>query len=234
MTAIARVPGKRGPWLWRWLGLGLVGLVVMGILAFAIFQPVKVLPRMQLAPGFSLLDQDGQPLTNESLRGHAVLYAFSYTRCPQPCSNIDATLKQVQEGLNSLDLGGLPVSLVTLSFDPEHDTPDVLQAHAAALGADPAIWRFATGDAMRLKLILGGGFEVYYAADETGGFKFDPALVLVDWAGIVRAKYDLRTTAPDADALLAHIALLAREAKNSSGAARLAYEAAHLFACYAP
>ncbi len=219
---------------WRWLGVGTVIALAVGVFAFATLQPVKVLPRMQLAPGFALTDQDGATVTNESLRGHIVLYTFGFARCDDRCAILNTTMRQVQNGLGDLDLAGVPVKLITISFDAEHDTPAVLADYARAVGADPTIWRFLTGDAIRLKHVLGGGFEVYYAPDDKGGFRFDPALVLVDWAGIVRAKYDLRTAAPEPERILEHIALLAKEARSSSGPARLAYEAAHLFLCYAP
>ncbi len=219
---------------WRRLGIGAVIALALGVFAFATLQPVKVLPRMQLAPGFVLTDQDGAVVTNESLRGHIVLYTFGYTRCDSRCDVLNATMRQAQAGLANLDLAGVPVRLATISFDPEHDTPAVLAGYARSVGADPAVWRFLTGDPTRLKHVLGGGFEVYYAPDAKGGFQFDPALVLVDWAGIVRAKYDLRTAAPEPERILEHMALLAKEARSSTGPARLAYEAAHLFLCYAP
>ena len=219
---------------WRWLGIGLLGALALGVFAFATLKPVKVLPRMQLAPGFTFTDQAGQPITNEMLRGQVVLYTFGYTRCGAPCADLDAAMRRVQDGLAGRDLGGLRVQLITISFDPERDTPADLQAAAQAAGANPAVWRFVTGDPARVKNVVGGGFNVYYAADGAGGFTFDPAMVLVDWTGIVRAKYDLRAAAADPERILGHIALLATEARNSTGPARLAYEAAHLFLCYAP
>ncbi|MGQ9491603.1 MAG: SCO family protein [Anaerolineae bacterium] len=218
---------------WRWFGMGVLVVLAVGVFAFATLKPVKVLPRMQLAPGFALVDQNGAVVTNESLRGQIVLYTFGYTRCGARCADLTATMRLVQDGLTGLDLADVPVRLITISFDPEHDSPSVLADYARSLGANPAVWRFLTGDATRLKYILGGGFEVYYAADDKGGFDFDPALVLVDWNGIVRAKYDLRAVTPDPNRILEHIALLAVEARNSTGPTRLAYEAAHLFLCYA-
>lgn len=173
-------------------------------------------------------------MTNESLRGHIVLYTFSYTRCDSRCDALNATMRQVQAGLANPDREGVPVRLLTISFDPEHDTPPVLAGYARSLGADPAVWQFLTGDPTRLKHVAGGGFEVYYAPDNKGGVQFDPTLVLVDWAGIVRARYDLRTAPPETERILEHIALLTKEARSSTGPARLAYEAAHLFLCYAP
>ena len=59
-----------------------LGFIVISAFAFKIFQPIKVLPRMQLSPAFSLVDQDSARLTSEDLRGHFVLYTFAYTNCP--------------------------------------------------------------------------------------------------------------------------------------------------------
>jgi protein SCO1/2 len=208
----------------------LIGLLVAGVVAFATLRPIQVLPRITLAPGFTLADQNGARLTNEDLRGQIVLYNFTYTGCAAPCPQTSQTMRAVQDRLGEVDTGGLPISLVTISFDPERDTPEALQAFAAQVGADLNVWRFATGDPVRLKYAVGGGFNVYYAPAADGGFTFDPVYVLVDGWGLIRAEY--RTAAPATDRLLRDIRLVAEEARNSAGAARYAYEAAHLFLCY--
>lgn len=222
-------------WWWGLVALALT--VIAGVFAFAIFQPVKVLPRMRVAPGFSLVDQNGQTVTSEGLRGTVTLYNFLYTGCGDACKDMNQTMQTVQAGLAAMDpalLQGMPVQFVTISFDPAHDTPEVLQAYAASLGADPARWRFASGDADRLKALIGSGFEVYYEPDGAGGYRFDPAFVLVDGWGIVRGKYRYQVRTPDSERILRHIGVLAEEVQKSTGANKLIYEAAHLFLCYAP
>ena len=52
----------------------------LGVMAFTIFEPIQVLPRIRLAPGFAMTDQAGDRLTSEDLRGEIVLYSFAYTR----------------------------------------------------------------------------------------------------------------------------------------------------------
>ncbi len=152
---------------WWWLAVGAAVLLVAGVMAFAIFKPIKVLPRMRQAPGFILTDQDGQRLTSEDVRGKVVVYNFLYTGCGSACDPMNATMQEVQRRLGEVDLNGLPVQFVTISFDPEHDTPEQLKAYANSLDADPTRWRFATGDATRLKQIIGTGFEAYYQAQMT-------------------------------------------------------------------
>ncbi len=214
---------------------GLIGLLVVSALAFKIFQPVQVVPRIRLAPGFSLITQEGERLTNEDLRGQFVVYNFIYTGCPEPCNNLNSTMREIQIRLDEVDLADIPVKFVTISFDPENDSHEVLADYAEAQGADSEVWIFATtNDPVKLKAIIGGGFEAYYDQKEDGTFTFDPKFVLVDGWGIIRGEYRYQTMTPDADRILRHIGVMAEEVINSQGAATLAYEAAHYFLCYTP
>lgn len=214
---------------------GFLALLVLGAIAFKVFQPVQVVPRIRLAPGFALSTQENKRLTNEDLRGQFVLYNFIYTGCPEPCNNLNQTMREIQSRLNEIELGDIPVKFVTISFDPENDTPEALAAYAASQGAESENWFFATtDDPVLLKTIIGGGFEAYYQQKENGSFIFDPKFVLVDGWGIIRGEYRYQTMTPDADRILRHIGVLAEEVRNSQGAASLAYEAAHYFLCYAP
>ncbi|MBP6176885.1 MAG: SCO family protein [Anaerolineales bacterium] len=214
---------------------GILGLIVISAVAFKVFQPIQVLPRMQLSPAFNLTDQDNEQLTSEELRGKFILYTFTYTNCPEPCYNIDETMQEVQARLNEVDLGGVDVSFVTISIDPDRDTPEVLNAYAKSLGADVSRWQFAsTTNKTLLKTIISSGFETYYEDKGNGDFAFDPAYVLVDGWGIVRAEYRYQTEVSSADRILRHLGVLAEEVQNSDGTSKLAYEAAHLFLCYAP
>jgi len=207
----------------------LLSLLVVGVLAFATLRPVQVLPRIRLAPGFLLTDAYGGRLTNEDMRGRLTLYNFTRTRCEAPCPQTSQVMQAVQARLGEIETD-LPIELVTISLDPEYDTPAALQAYAQKWQADPQRWHLVTGDAERLKWIVGGGFGVYYAFKEDGRFTFDPAFMLVDGAGILRAEY--RTASPDVDRILRDLRLVVQEVENSTGAARYAYEAAHLFLCY--
>ena len=220
-------PGRVKPSL---LWMGLLAIPVVAILAFAIFQPIQVRPRMGLAPGFALVDQDGKRLTSEDLRGKLVLYNFTYANCTAPCPQTSDTMVAVQNALPELDTNGIPVELVTVSFDPQRDTPEQLRAYAQRLGADTEHWRFVTGDPTTLKNVIGGGFRVFYEPDGSGSFTFDPTLVLVDGAGIVRAEYN--SAAPAVDNILRDLKLVVQEIEQSNGPGRLVYEAAHLFMCY--
>jgi protein SCO1/2 len=210
-----------------WLGYGLLLLLGLGVLAFGIFQPIQVLPRISLSPGYALIDQNGKRLTNEDLRGHLVLYNFTYTACASPCTQSMETMHTVQQQMAQINTRGLPVDLVTIAFDPAHDTTAQLQAFASKVEADTQHWHFVSGEPAHLKNVIGGGFGVYYNRNPDGSFTFEPMFVLVDGVGIIRAKY--HTAALDPALIQRDLQFMATEARNSQGAARVAYEAAPHF-----
>ena len=215
---------------WPHLGLGLLGLLILAALAFVTFRPILVLPLIVEAPRYGLTDQQGKWLLDTDLRGQIVLYNFTYTGCAAPCPQTSQSMRAVQDRLDELAAQGIRVALVTISFDPARDTPAALRAYAARLGADPRRWHFATGEPAELKEVIGRGFRTFYTSDPNGTLRFDPVFVLVDGDGIIRAEY--RTATPNIDNILRDMRLVDEEARNSSGAGRLAYEAAHLFVCY--
>jgi protein SCO1/2 len=98
-------------------------------------------------PDHTLVDQGGTLRPIGSLRGHRVALTFMYTRCPLPdfCPLMDKQFAEVQQAIRtSPDLAD--VRLVSVTLDPVFDTPAVLGRHAGALGADPRLWHFVTGD----------------------------------------------------------------------------------------
>jgi protein SCO1 len=95
------------------------------------------------APDFQLLDQDEHPVALASLRGFFVVLDFVYTECPGPCPILTSSHVTLQRSL--------PPELrtrtrfISISLDPEKDTPQVLRHYAAARGVDFATWSFLTG-----------------------------------------------------------------------------------------
>ncbi len=238
------VHGTQSGGLRRWAKvlIGVFATVFVATLAFAILQPIKVLPRQRIAPGFSLTDQDGQPYTSESGRGAIALYAFQPLDCTGECAHITETMARVNLRADSeVDLTETELRLVTVALADSPDSSE-LEALASQAAADSEAWTWVGGDWDAIKTMVGAGFRHYFdhvRPDESGsgsvtsgGISFDPGFVLVDGNGIIRGEYRYQTLADDADKLVSHIGLLADEVRLSKGAAALAYEAAHLFACY--
>jgi len=101
-----------------------------------------------LVPDATIIDQAGRHRSLSEWRGSPTLVTFIYTRCPLPdfCPLMDQNFSAIQRLVARDPALSGRVKLLSISFDPEHDTPAVLAAHAAHLKADPAVWTFATGD----------------------------------------------------------------------------------------
>jgi len=99
------------------------------------------LPAGAPAPDFTLTNLRGEPMTFSSLRGRVVLVNFLYTRCPLPevCPRLAASFASLQRRF------GERITLVSITLDPQHDTPEVLARYAASLRVGPT-WHFLTGD----------------------------------------------------------------------------------------
>jgi protein SCO1/2 len=165
-------------------------------------------PREKLAigsvlPDFSLTDQYGRALRTADLRGKVVAIDFIYTRCPLPdvCPRLSATFALLQRRFR--DSAGEGLLLLSVTVDPEFDTPPVLAAYARRWAAGPA-WRFLTGDVAPLAAALG---EVYWAAEGSIGHNSTTSIIGRD--GRLAAQVEGSNYRPDQ---LVH--LIARQLEN--------------------
>jgi protein SCO1/2 len=100
-------------------------------------------------PEFSLVDQDGVAHSREMFKGQRTILAFTFTHCPTACPIMNSHLIRLQG-----DLRGTPVRTVSITVDPEHDTPSVLRAHAERLSIDTGRWMFLTGAREEIERII--------------------------------------------------------------------------------
>jgi protein SCO1/2 len=142
-------------------------------------------------PTFSLTDQRERRVTDRDLLGKVWVANFVFTRCPSVCPMLTAKFAALQK-----QLGPLPVQFVSISVDPDYDTPQVLAAYAARFEADPERWRFLTGPLKEIERTVVQGFKVHRGDPEPS--PSDPTLVeimhgehfvLVDAQGEIRGYY---------------------------------------------
>ena len=102
----------------------------------------------QPVPEVPLIDESGAHRTPADWRGRMLAVTFIYTRCPYPdfCPRMDRQFKSAQSAILGDSQLRDHAALLSVSFDPEFDTPSVLAAHAKQVGADSRVWRFATGE----------------------------------------------------------------------------------------
>lgn len=117
---------------------------------------LQLLTEGDATPNATFVDQDGKARDFASFRGSTVVLTFIYTKCPLPtfCPLMDRHFATVQSKL-AAQPSLKNVRLVTVSFDPMTDTPEVLKRHATSLGADPARWTFLTGNQADIEAFAG-------------------------------------------------------------------------------
>src|SRR4051794_35631279 len=98
------------------------------------------LPKIAPAPLFTLTSQDGAQISLADLRGKVVAVTFIFTLCTATCPVLTPMMSLVQDQLGS-DFGS-KVVFVSITIDPERDTPEMLKLYAQMYGADVPGWRF--------------------------------------------------------------------------------------------
>jgi cytochrome oxidase Cu insertion factor (SCO1/SenC/PrrC family) len=146
-------------------------------------------PPLGEVPDFSLLNRDGRSVTRADLAGRPWIAGFVFTRCGGPCPRITAQMARLGRLLPHPEL----VRRVSVSVDPEFDTPAVLDAYAAERGIEDPRWYFLTGPRPEVYRLVRDGFKL--AVGEEGGTAHEPILhstrlVLVDGGGRIRGYYD--------------------------------------------
>lgn len=100
-------------------------------------------------PEFTLTAQDGRPATEQVLEGHITVVDFIFTNCPFVCPQMTGAMADVAARLKDT-----PVRFLSISVDPDHDTPEALREYARKFNADPERWTFLTGDQETVKRIV--------------------------------------------------------------------------------
>jgi protein SCO1/2 len=112
--------------------------------------------------------QDGKALKLSDLRGEVVVLTFIYTRCPLPdfCPLMDRKFAELAGKIAASPQRAERVRLLSVSFDPEHDTPEVLEKHARVQGASPPLWTFAVASHAELARVA-APLGLMYGPSET-------------------------------------------------------------------
>ncbi len=96
---------------------------------------------------FKFTNELGQPVSFSDFKGQAIALTFFFTRCPVPdfCPRLSRNFQQVEYKLNAMENAPTNWHLISVSFDPDRDTPEVLKAYAQTYHYQPDHWSFLTG-----------------------------------------------------------------------------------------
>jgi protein SCO1/2 len=139
-------------------------------------------------PDFKFVNQDGDTITNKDYLGKVYVVEFFFTTCPSICPIMSENLVEIQNKLK----GNENFGIVSITIDPEHDTPQVLKEYAEEHKVTNPNWNFLTGDRKEIYDMANLGFGIFADEDETvpGGFAHSGLFALIDKEGYVRSRED--------------------------------------------
>jgi cytochrome oxidase Cu insertion factor (SCO1/SenC/PrrC family) len=151
--------------LWGLLGAVLIAVMGLGTRSLIWREPggqlrlgtsSAPLPVYGSVPDFALIDQNGRPVRKADLEGKIWIANFIFTNCPDECPLMTVEMGQLQS-----DLAAVPgLRLVSITVDPERDTPPVLSEYAERFHAHPKRWLFLTGDKRAIYRLAREGFRL--------------------------------------------------------------------------
>ncbi|MGC1480999.1 MAG: SCO family protein [Chthoniobacterales bacterium] len=176
--------------------IAFVAAVTMIGVTFVSFKTTKPnadpMPAIAEVPAFSFTSQSGETMTREDLAGDVWIANFIFTRCPGPCPVMSSRMQELQAAIEGKGGG---VRLVSVTVDPEHDTPEVLREYSERYGADPEVWKFLTGDPEEVTDFVQKGMLQPLAKGDDDLPVHSQRFLVVDAEGQIRAFHDLNDPA---------------------------------------
>src|SRR6266850_3993020 len=137
-------------------------------------------------PEYHFTNELGQAVSTGQFKGEAVGITFIFTRCPLPnfCPKMTSNFQEVQKKLLGMTGGPTNWHLLTISFDPEFDTPEILKAYAERYKADPKHWSFLTGDITEISTISEQFGQMFWK--DEGALNHNLRTAVIDASGRVQ------------------------------------------------
>jgi protein SCO1/2 len=146
----------------------------------------QALPKIAPAPDFTLTSQDGEPVRLSDYQGKVVAVTFIFTLCADTCPVLTPMMSFVQDQLGA-DFGK-KIAFVSITVDPERDTPEVLKDYAQAFGANLSGWTFLTGSPEAIRDVT-RRYGVFAAKNADGGVDHTFLTSIIDRDGALRVQY---------------------------------------------
>ena len=145
---------------------------------------------------FSLIDQTGNTVTLQELKGRPWVANFIFTRCVYECPTMCRKIRDLIQALNQDPAHPNPVRFVTITVDPAHDSLQLIKEFAGIYQAKPEEWLFLTGEKEPIYQLIRHGFKVAawenFGSDRLSGMEFAHSmhLVHVDESGKILGRYE--------------------------------------------
>jgi protein SCO1 len=146
----------------------------------------EALPKIAPAPEFALISQDRAPVKLADYRGKVVAVTFIFTLCADTCPVLTPMMSFVQDQLGA-DFGK-KIAFVSITVDPERDTPEVLKEYAQAFGANLSGWSFLTGTPDAIREVT-RRYGIFAAKTTNGSIDHTFLTSIIDQRTILRVQY---------------------------------------------
>ncbi|MDQ6419824.1 SCO family protein [Paenibacillus sp. LHD-117] len=166
--------------------LALCAAMGIYLLITYVWKPEAALPVLQSAPEFEMNDIDGNPVSLSSTNGKVRLVYYYFANCPDVCPPTTFLLSEAQDKLRAEGKLGSEAELISITFDPERDSPDAIRQFAERTSAELDGWHFLRGDGdATIELARKMGVSVV-KDPESGTFSHMNLIVLIDKDGQIR------------------------------------------------
>jgi protein SCO1/2 len=152
---------------------------------------------------FQMTDSEAHPFDSKMLKGKLWVADFIYTNCPGPCSRMSSEMHKLHQQVS----GEKDLYLISISVDPQHDSPRVLDDFAHRFGGPARDWIFLTGSPDIVHMLA---HDVFHLGDLIGKMDHSTKFTLVDKQGDIRGYYS-STDREGIPALLRDLAALRKE-----------------------
>jgi protoheme IX farnesyltransferase len=159
-------------------------IVAMALLA-ATCSHQSDLPKLFEVPNAALVSEAGKPLQLSTMKGNVVVYDFIFTNCAGTCPMMTATMRRITSKIQK----EAPVRFVSISVDPQRDTPEKLRGYAARVRNDPR-WVFLTGDAKTITDLSINGFKLAASGATSEAVLHSSKFAIADRRGVIRDYYN--------------------------------------------
>ncbi len=182
MSASENIPTSKS----KKIGIPVLVILLIAALVFGVRQYMNSsLFTVMKVPEFSLKNQHDITISNKDMLGKVYLVEFFFSRCPTICPVMNNNMRHIEEEINDPNFG-----IISISIDPENDTPEILKEHAKKIGARSSNWHFLTGDRNYIGDIA-KKFDIYVGdqKDKAESLNHSGEIALVDKDGNIRCRF---------------------------------------------
>jgi len=169
---------RRGSLRFAALSVGMIGLLA------ATCSHQSDLPKLFHVPNATLVSEANKPMQLDSMKGNVTVYDFIFTNCAGTCPVMTATMRRIATKIDK----NAPVRFVSISVDPQRDTPEKLRSYASKVRNDPR-WVFLTGDQKTITDLSINGFKLAAGGSTSEAVLHSSKFAIADKNGMIRDYY---------------------------------------------